>query len=76
MSVRLSKWGGGGGGGLQILPHGTLTLSMVVPTSSAHFCITSVLRRCVEVMPYSSKYLRSIARCSLVNVIGSGEGGE
>lgn len=45
----------------------TLTLSTVVLTSSAQRCISSVLRLWVEVIPYSSKYLRRIVFCSGVN---------
>ena len=45
----------------------TLTRSIVVPTSLAHRCISSVLRLCVEVIPYSSKYLRRRTFCSGVN---------
>ena len=36
-------------------PTPTFTLSTLVPISLAHLCISSVLRRCVDVMPYSSK---------------------
>ena len=50
----------------------TLTLSTVVPTSLAHLWTMSVLRRWVEVMPHSSKYLSKICRCSSVNSWGSG----
>ena len=50
----------------------TLTLSTVVDTSSAQRWIRSVLRRCVEVMPYSSKYFSSSCLCSGVKSWGSG----
>lgn len=45
----------------------TLTRSKVVPTSLAHLSISSMLRRWVEVIPYSSKYLNNMVRCSSLN---------
>lgn len=50
-----------------VIRSATLILSMVVPTSFAHRCISSVFRLCVEVMPYSSKYLSRTPFCSGVN---------
>ncbi len=49
----------------------TFTLAMDVPTSRAQRSMSSRLRLCEEVMPYSSKYCRSIVRCSGVKETGS-----
>ena len=45
---------------------------MVVETSLAQRWTRSALRLCVEVMPYSSKYLSSSCLCSAVKSWGSG----
>ena len=50
----------------------TFTLSTVVPMSLAQRWMMAVLRRCVEVMPHSSKYFSSVCLCSEVNNCGSG----